>query len=117
MPVGSLFPPGELLAASDVFSLASKGDAIATTIVEDILDVIAIAVAAIVTILDPELVVLGGSLVWGTSPVIPGVRERLTGRILQRPRIEAASTPQDAVLLGAAELAISEVSSFTYIAS
>jgi hypothetical protein len=48
--------------------------------------------------------------------VIPGIRERLTGRIIRVPPLVAATHGNDAVLLGVAELAASEVHGFAYLA-
>jgi predicted NBD/HSP70 family sugar kinase len=69
-----------------------------------------------VIILDPELVVVGGSFIGSANTVIPAIQERLTGRIIRVPRVEAATHREDAVLLGAAELAATEVNGFAYIA-
>jgi len=106
----------ELLTAWDIFSLADKGDAAARKLGEEILDMVAIAIAAMVMIVDPELVVVGSNFVGSAENVIPGIRERLTGRIIRVPPLVAATHGNDAVLLGVAELAASEVHGFAYLA-
>ena len=106
----------ELLNAWDIFSLANKGDSAARELGDEILDMVAIAIAAMVMILDPELVVVGSSSVGSAEAVIPGIRERLTGRIIRVPALAAATHRTDAVLLGVAELAASEVNGFAYLA-
>ena len=106
----------ELLTARAIFSLAGKGDAAARALGEEILDMVAIAIAAMVMILDPELVVVGSDFAGSAETVIPGIRERLTGRIISVPPLVAATHPNDGVLLGVAELAASEVNGFAYLA-
>jgi len=106
----------ELLTAGDIFTRASGGDRAARELGEEILDMIAIAIAALVIILDPELVVVGSNFAGSAETVIPGIRERLTNRIISVPPLVTATHRADAVLLGAAELAANEVNGFAYFA-
>ena len=105
-----------MFTAWDIFSLAGRGDAAARELGDEILDMVAIAIAAMVMVLDPELVVVGSSSAGSAEAVIPGIRERLTGRIIRVPPLVAATYRTDGVLLGVAELAASEVSGFAYLA-
>ncbi|MFP3466511.1 ROK family protein [Leifsonia sp. SIMBA_070] len=113
---GMPIPATGTLTAEDVFELARDGNADAQELADEILDMVAIAVAALVIVLDPELVVVGSSFVGSSDMVIPGIQERLRGRIIRVPRIEPATHREDAVLLGAAELAAAEVNGFAYLA-
>lgn len=113
---GMPIPASGSLTAEGVFELARSGNADAQELADEILDMVAIAVAALVIVLDPELVVVGSSFVGSADTVIPGIQERLRGRIIRVPRIEAATHREDAVLLGAAELAATEVNGFAYLA-
>ncbi|TFB56706.1 ROK family transcriptional regulator [Cryobacterium tagatosivorans] len=113
---GIPIPEKGVLNAEDIFELAGGGNAAARELADEILDMMAIAIAAMVIILDPELVVVGGSLVGRANTVIPAIQQRLTGRIIHVPRVEVATRRDDAVLLGAAELAAAEVNGFAYIA-
>jgi predicted NBD/HSP70 family sugar kinase len=113
---GIEFSEGSVLTAEHVFERARQGDTAATELAEEILDMVAIAVAAIVIILDPELVVVGSNFVGSAETVIPALQERLTGRIMTVPPLVAATHRTDAVLLGVAELAASEVNGFAYLA-
>jgi predicted NBD/HSP70 family sugar kinase len=105
------------VTAEYVFTLAKSGNPAAEAMADEILDMVAIAVAAMVVILDPELVVVGSSFVGSAETVIPGIQQRLSGRITRVPRIVAAAHRKDAVLLGAAELAAAEVNGFAYFAT
>jgi predicted NBD/HSP70 family sugar kinase len=113
---GMPIPATGSLTAEDVFELARDGNPDAKELADEILDMVAIAVAALVIVLDPELVVVGSSFVGSSDTVIPGIQERLRGRIIRVPRIEPATHREDAVLLGAAELAAAEVNGFAYLA-
>lgn len=113
---GMPIPASGSLTAEDVFELARDGNPDAKELADEILDMVAIAVAALVIVLDPELVVVGSSFVGSSDLVIPGIQERLRGRIIRVPRIEPATHREDAVLLGAAELAAAEVNGFAYLA-
>jgi predicted NBD/HSP70 family sugar kinase len=113
---GIPLPPSGSLTAEDVFELARDGNTDAQELADEILDMVAIAVAALVIVLDPELVVVGSSFVGSADTVIPGIQERLRGRIIRVPRIEPATHREDAVLLGTAELAAAEVNGFAYLA-
>ncbi|MGH1524143.1 ROK family protein [Leifsonia sp. L25] len=113
---GIEFPAGTLVTAEDIFQRAREGDAAAAELAEEVLDMVAIAMAAIVIILDPQLVVVGSNFVGSAETVIPAIQQRLSGRIMTVPPMIAATHRVDAVLLGVAELAASEVNGFAYVA-
>jgi predicted NBD/HSP70 family sugar kinase len=78
----------------------------ARELAEELLDLTALAVAGMCVVLDPELVIIGGGDDESDmAAVITGVRERLLGRILRVPRIEAAALGRDAIMIGAAVIA------------
>ena len=111
---GIPLPAGGLITAEDIFALASDGSPAAGEMAEEILDLVSLAIAALVIILDPELVVVGSSF-GNAESFVPAIQKRLTGRIIEVPRLEAARFREDAVLIGIAELAAAEVNQFTYL--
>jgi predicted NBD/HSP70 family sugar kinase len=113
---GMSIPDGELLNAQRFFALARSGNAIAERVVAEFLDILSLAIAAMTSVLSPELVVLGGGLAADADILIPGIRERLIGRIPRIPTIVPAALVEDAVMMGAAELAARTVNGFTYVA-
>lgn len=113
--LGVALPASGTLAAQDVFELARTGDRDAREMADEILDMVAIAVAALVIVLDPELVVFGSSFAGEHANVIPEIEQRLRGRIIRVPRVTPATHGEDGVLLGIAELAAAEVNGFAYI--
>lgn len=116
---GMQLPADGVLTAHAVFRRATSGEVHAQDLADEILDMVAIAIAALVIVLDPELVVIGSSFVGGESErgasIVAGIRGRLTGRILRVPRIEIAANGDDSVLVGAAELAMAQINGFTYV--
>jgi predicted NBD/HSP70 family sugar kinase len=111
---GIPLPAGGLITAEDIFALASDGSPAAGEMAEEILDLVSLAIAALVIILDPELVVVGSSF-GNAESFVPAIQKRLAGRIIEVPRLEAARFREDAVLVGVAELAAAEVNQFTYL--
>jgi predicted NBD/HSP70 family sugar kinase len=113
---GIPIPAKGVVTAEDIFALAADSNQAAREIADEILDMVSIAIAALVIVLDPELVVVGSSFLGSAETAIPAIQQRLTGRIIRVPRVEAATFREDAVLLGAAELAATEVNDFAYLA-
>ncbi len=89
--------------AKDVFDAARAGDETALKVVAIEADHVAHALAGIIAVLDPELVVLGGGIGAQAADLLIGpVTERLPAlAALRPPRIEASTLGVDAVLLGA----------------
>jgi len=83
----------------------SGGDA--GKLADELLDLTALSIAALCVVLDPELVIIGGGTdEAGMSVLIQGVRERLVGRILRVPPMKPAALGADAIMIGAASLAV-----------
>jgi len=89
---------------------SASGTSDVVELADELLDLVALAVAAMCVVLDPELVIMGGSTdEAGMSAMITGVRERLVGRILRVPRLEPAALGADAIMIGAAYLAADSI--------
>ena len=100
---------GRELTAADIIALDCDGDPRAAGVASAVLDGLARAVAALASILDPELILLGEGLDVRAEAVIPALRRRLEGRVQAVPEIRTAALGSDAVLLGAAEMALRAV--------
>lgn len=96
---------GQEPTAQAVLTAATAGDALAVAVVEETLDTLALALAAVSTALDPGRIVLGGSVGLALAPWYPVLTDRLTGRIPHVPPLVAAALGGDAPLVGAAALA------------
>lgn len=96
---------GEITAPA-VIALAADGDLKAFELAEQVIDGLARAVAALSSILDPEVVILGPGLDHRADVIVSALHRRLVGRIQAVPDIRTATLGTDAVLLGAAEMAL-----------
>jgi predicted NBD/HSP70 family sugar kinase len=89
------------LTAKSVFESARLGDAKGRRIVEFESDRIALTIAAVTAVLDPELVILGGGIGSNGDLLLEPVVAKLRAVSPFRPRIEISSLRQDATLHGA----------------
>jgi predicted NBD/HSP70 family sugar kinase len=64
--------------------------------------------AAFVAALDPELVVIGGEIVLAGDYVLDSLRQHLSRRALVVPQLELSRLGDDAVSLGALQLALAD---------
>jgi predicted NBD/HSP70 family sugar kinase len=94
-------------SVAEVFDAARKGDAVAISVVDDVARYVAGAVVAVVSMVDPQLVVLGGGIGHNGDLLIPRVRERL-GRLvpLDVPEIVSSTLGSDASVLGGISAAL-----------
>ena len=89
-----------------IFRAARRGDVVALRVTESIAERIALAVAAIVPVVDPELVVLGGEVAGNGDLLLEAVDRELHAVSPFRPRVEVSALGEDAVLLGAVATAL-----------
>jgi predicted NBD/HSP70 family sugar kinase len=108
-------PEQGLITAHDIIELADSGNEVAAAMLEEILDMVSMAVAALTVIIDPEVIVVGSGLNPGADHILTKIEQRLTGRILRVPRLLPSSLGPDAVLLGVAELAMAEVDPVDFV--
>jgi predicted NBD/HSP70 family sugar kinase len=104
--------PGELRAPSQaaLFALdrAREGDAEARRAVESFARALAEALATLVTPLDPELLVIGGSLAQAGEQLTEPIRAHLADVCLYPPEVVVSELGADAVCLGAVRHALNE---------
>lgn len=108
---GIPIPETGWMAAEDVFALSSAGNAEAAALELEIFDMAAFAATALVAVLDPGLLVVGSSY-GDAGRLVREIRTRLEGRVIRVPPVVAAALREDAVIIGAAELAAAEVHDF-----
>ncbi len=88
--------------AAGIFSAARTGDARARRVVERVATRLAYAVASVVAVLDPELVVLGGGVgAGGGDMLLPHLRSAMASVSPFSPRLEVSTLGADAVIRGA----------------
>jgi len=94
------------LSPKQIFDAAEQGDREALAVVEQEGYHLALAIAAIAAVLDPELVVLGGRIGQRGELLIPPLERRLQQLTPLRPRITASKLGDDSVLLGSIATAL-----------
>lgn len=102
---------GELarLTAADVLSAARAGDGVCISVVRDTAKYVGMAVANLVTIVDPECVVLGGTLAPAGDLMLDAIRTEYSRRLrpsqAERVRLVLSTLGVEAGALGAARAA------------
>jgi predicted NBD/HSP70 family sugar kinase len=88
-------------STEQVFEAARSGDRAAIRVVHDEAGHLARALAAVIAVLDPGLIVIGGG-VGGNADLLLGPTRRLLGELLalSPPPIEMSELGRDAVVLG-----------------
>jgi predicted NBD/HSP70 family sugar kinase len=93
---------------SDVFAALGRGDGPAVAAVEEIARLTAVAIGAVGAVLDPELVVLGGSI--GRRPEMSGRVAALLPRLFPKPlEVRSSSLGDRATLVGALGEALNQL--------
>jgi predicted NBD/HSP70 family sugar kinase len=94
------------LTARRVFVSARKGDTLARRVVAGEARRIAFSIAAIVPVVDPELVVLGGGIGRNGDLLLEPVEHELRRLSRFRPRVEVSALGEDGAVLGAVAMAL-----------
>jgi predicted NBD/HSP70 family sugar kinase len=97
-------PPED--AAGFTLAAARDGDPVALAAVERYVDDLAVGAAAIVLILDPQVVVLGGGFSRSADVLLPPLRERLERRCMRMPEVRASTLGDACVVVGAIDYAV-----------
>jgi predicted NBD/HSP70 family sugar kinase len=97
---------GKGLTAARVFDEARRGDERATAVVEEIGEAIGLAIAAVIPVIDPELVIMGGAIGRNVDLLLPSIDRELGALSPFRPTIEASALGEDAELTGAVAFAL-----------
>ena len=99
----------EVNHAGDVAQLANEGNEIAANILDDAIEYLANTIAIIYALIDPEIVILGGSVAIKINGFIEEVEKRVKNKVFKNMipyvNIRKTSLNEDSGLLGAASLA------------
>ena len=95
-------PPSQLaaLTAEDAFNAVRGGEAWAKPIVDETVDYLAQAVAAVAVCYDPDVIVLSGGVARSSDLLINPILDRIDGTIPVRPRLVTSELGARAALLG-----------------
>jgi predicted NBD/HSP70 family sugar kinase len=89
-----------------VLAAAGAGDQIATRVIDELLDDLAMAIVAIASTVDPELVILEGGVGRSLGPFLEGLVARIAPSLPALPRIVTSSLGADATVIGAIAAAL-----------
>jgi len=95
---------GVPVTAREVVERAQSGDPASRCLVDNACRAMGQAIAILWSVLEPELIVLGGGLTGSWAYLGPQVRTAIQGMIREKPRLELTQLGDDAGLLGAAAL-------------
>ncbi|MEA2270269.1 MAG: glucokinase [Solirubrobacteraceae bacterium] len=93
--------------AADVFAAAARQDPIATQVVDELLDHIAMAIVGIVAVVDPGRVILDGSVGRALAPYLDELRDRIAPRVPDVPELVVSKLGPNATIAGAIACALS----------
>jgi predicted NBD/HSP70 family sugar kinase len=98
------------LTADDVFAAARDGDGVCVSVIRDTAKYVGMAVGNLATVLDPECVVLGGTLATSGDLMFDAIRSECARRIRpsqsERVRIVLSALGDEAAAIGAARAAM-----------
>ncbi len=103
--MGISFPQGKNITVKDVFEAAKRKDKVALKIVEEVSKYLAIGLGNISTLLNPEMIVLGGGISRQEAVLLKPLREMITKITPIPPKIVISSLGNDAGVIGAAAIA------------
>ncbi|GAB4099407.1 ROK family transcriptional regulator [Sinomonas halotolerans] len=101
--------PSDGAGTQAVFSAAAAGDQTAQEILERIAAAMARIIAILSTLVNPELVVVGGAVASAARRLLPSIRAHLDGLTVTPARVEVSPLGADAVTLGAVRRALDDV--------
>ena len=97
------------ITAADVFQAARVGDGVCISVVRDTAKYLGMAIANLATMLDPEAIVLGGTIATSGDLMLEAIRLECSRRLrpvqTERVRIVLSTLGADAVAIGAARAA------------
>lgn len=103
----------ERITAEQVFRLAAEGDTIASYLVDDVLKYLGNALANIVLLINPGMIILGGALAQAgellINPLHTRIQELCPSAATQSLRVVQGSLGSDANLVGAVTLALQDL--------
>ncbi len=99
-------PPGAEPSVDDLFAAAGRRDKVARRVVDELLDLVGLALVAVGAIVDPALVILDGPVGRCLAPYAPALTATLERRLPRPPRLVVSRLQGDATLLGAVAAAL-----------
>ncbi|MEU7834384.1 ROK family transcriptional regulator [Nonomuraea sp. NPDC049129] len=105
-------PESRLARATDaaaVFAAAAGGDPLAAEVVDRVAAVFAEAIAPVVLVLSPHVIVIGGGIARAGAVLLDAIARHLEDLTLTPPGVELSELAEGTVLTGAIQMALDEV--------
>jgi len=96
-------------SVSDIFAAASSGDAVGQRVVGDLVAHVSAAVVGTTALIDPERVILDGSIGRALAPWLQEIRDTVQSRVFQPPEIVISQLGPNAAVIGAIARALAMV--------
>jgi glucokinase len=95
----SALDPGSV-TGKDIFEAAANGDGLARQVLDELLDHVAMAVVALVAVVDPERVILDGSVGRALEPYLDDLSARVAARVPAVPALHVSRLGPNATVIG-----------------
>jgi glucokinase len=99
-PSGTVLDPAGATGA-DVFAAAAAGDPVATAVLDETVEYVAMAIANITAVLDPQRVILDGSVGRALEPYVPRIAELVGRSTFAAPEVVVSRLGPNATVVGA----------------
>jgi glucokinase len=103
----SSLPDG--FSVADIFAAAAAGDAVGRRVVRDLIAHVAAAIVGTAALIDPERVILDGSIGRALEPWLPELRAAVAERVFRAPEVVISQLGQNATVIGAIARALAMV--------
>jgi predicted NBD/HSP70 family sugar kinase len=103
------------LTSEDVFLAARRGEAWARQVVRETVDYLSVAVSNVNSVLDPDVIVLGGGIAESADLLLDPILERIRGVTTYLPRLAVSPLGRRAAAMGAIVLVMNETSEYVVI--
>lgn len=103
------------LTARDIFETARQGDTLSVTLIDEMADYISMIVVNVVSVLDPDLIVLGQELATAGDLFLPRIEARVKGITPSMPNITVSTLKNEAIIRGAVALALQATEEQFYV--
>ena len=100
-----------------MLSAACAGDKLAKTIVTETVDLLIVAIANLISIVDPERIIITGDLAEYGDLFLDPIRTRKQGKFRGHPEILLSDLKMDAAVLGAVAIVVRHTSDAVFIQS
>ncbi|WP_282837516.1 ROK family protein [Microbacterium flavum] len=109
--LGDRRPGAEETVLQEVFDGVALGDTVATEIVTELVERLALTISTFAQFVDPARVVVAGGVAATVAPLLPAVRARLAELLPFSPVVESSTLGRDVVLVGAVRTAVAQLRS------